>query len=136
MLPPVLEIYVLHHPGDPAGGGIARHVFDHFHGTAFSGLVGGAIEVYVRSAGWRNHDDAPRPIGFPDAPLANGVAHPRLTAIVPVMSLPLARAVQRRNPWRGYIERIIGTEGDYPDRVGVLDGRSTSWTNCCRRECS
>jgi len=49
MLPPILEIYVVWHPGDTAGGAVAEALLQHFRGNAYSGLIGGAIEVYVRS---------------------------------------------------------------------------------------
>ena len=62
MLPPVLEVYVVWHPGDPAGHAIADEFVHHFHGTVFSGLIGGAVVVYARSVGWRSTNDAPRPI--------------------------------------------------------------------------
>ena len=62
MLPPVLEIYVVWHPGDAAGAQICEEFLEHFHGSAFSGLIGGAIEVYARSTGWQGKGDAPRPI--------------------------------------------------------------------------
>jgi len=51
MLPPVLEIYVVWHGGDKPAAQIAREIVEHFHGTIFSGLIGGAIEVYVRNTG-------------------------------------------------------------------------------------
>ena len=49
MLPPVLEIYVVWHTKDAEGQTIADTLLGHFRGTAFSGLIGGAVEVYVRS---------------------------------------------------------------------------------------
>jgi hypothetical protein len=42
MLPPVLEIYVVWHPDDAAGKTAADQIVAHFHGTLFSGLIGGA----------------------------------------------------------------------------------------------
>src|SRR5258708_22783505 len=43
MLPPVLEIYIAWHPGDAPGRTIAGEIVEHFHGTAFTGLIGGAV---------------------------------------------------------------------------------------------
>ena len=65
---PVLEIYAIWHPNDgPEGGSqIARDFVDHFHGTLFSGLIGGAVEIYIRSDGWKEKNGAPGPIPFPD----------------------------------------------------------------------
>ena len=62
MLPPVLDVYVIYHPLDTRGTDITAALVQHFHGTAFSGLLGGGIEVYVRTSGWRSQADAPRPI--------------------------------------------------------------------------
>jgi hypothetical protein len=65
MLPPVLETYVVWHPDDHAGAQAAQELVEHVHGTLFTGLIGGAIEVYVRHQGWRRTGDAPRPIPVP-----------------------------------------------------------------------
>ena len=62
MLPAVLEIYVVWHPNDVMGSDIADELIGHFRGTAFTGLIGGAVEVFVRSAGWTALSEAPRPI--------------------------------------------------------------------------
>ncbi len=83
MLPPVLEIYAVWHPDDGPEGGreIAREFVNHFHGTLFSGLIGGAVEIYVRSEVWkirgahlaRSHSlDPRRPMGWrrPRSPLS------------------------------------------------------------------
>jgi hypothetical protein len=59
LIPPILEIYVLWHPDDGDGARIFTELFDHFHGTTFSGLVGGAVEVYERSQGWRGPGTPP-----------------------------------------------------------------------------
>lgn len=40
MLPPVLEIYVVWHPGDDEGALAARQLTDHFHGTENESRVG------------------------------------------------------------------------------------------------
>src|SRR5215467_4657050 len=49
VLPPILELYVVWHPGDAAGQAVAQQLIDHFRGSAYSGLIGGAVDVYVRS---------------------------------------------------------------------------------------
>ena len=46
MLPPVLEIYVVWHPDDESGQDIADEIIQHFRGSAFTGLIGGAVEVF------------------------------------------------------------------------------------------
>lgn len=120
MLPPVLEIYVVWHPGDHAGAGAAEQFVQHFHGTLFSGLVGGAVEVYVRSEGWGSPEDAPRPIPTPNAPPPNGLAQARITAIVPVLGSELAAAVQPGNgSWHSYVSQIVAARNASADRVGV-----------------
>ncbi len=107
MLPPVLEIYVVWHPDDCAGARAAQQLVEHFHGTLFTGLIGGAIEVYVRHQGWRRAADAPRPIPFPGSPPPNGVAQAQYVAVVPVLGLGLARAVQPgRRPWFDYVAAL------------------------------
>lgn len=45
LIPPILEVFVLWHPEDAAGRRVADTLLEHFHGTAFDGLVGGAVEV-------------------------------------------------------------------------------------------
>ena len=131
MLPPLLEIYVAWHPGDEEGAVAAGQVLDHFHGTAFSGLIGGAVEVYLRSAGWRDPSDSPRPLPFME-PLPQGVPAPTLTAVVPVLGNALALALEARHgPWHDFISAIATAHTESPERVavfplavdrGVLDG--------------
>lgn len=120
MLPSVLEIYVVHHPNDPAGCGVAEQVFKHFHGSAFSGLIGGAIEVYGRAHGWRGSNDAPRPIPFSSDDQPNNLEPARLVVVVPVLSVALARAVENDEGWLLYLERITDAHTAHPERVGVF----------------
>jgi hypothetical protein len=119
MLPPVLEIYVVHHPDDHEGGTVARQVFEHFHGTAFSGLIGGAVEVFVRSQPFGG-SDAPRPIAFPGSPPLHSVAPARFVAILPVVSLALARAVEGGGSWATYIEDLVAARGREEAHLGVF----------------
>jgi hypothetical protein len=105
MLPPLLEVYVVWHPADRDGATVADRLIDHFHGTAFSGLVGGAIEVFARSEGWAAPDDVPRPLPYIEAP-PNGVPEAELTVVVPVLGVNLARAVEDGGPWRSYVQQL------------------------------
>src|SRR6202035_513043 len=89
MIPPILEICVVWHPQDADGEAVAEQFVEHFHGSAFSGLIGGAVEIYVRSEGWRDPQDAPRPLP-PAAALPYGIPGAALTAIVPVLGNGLA----------------------------------------------
>jgi hypothetical protein len=125
MLPPLLEIYVVWHPDDDTGAAIADALIDHFHGTAFSGLVGGAIEVFVRSTGWGRSDDAPRPLPFAE-PLPYGIPDAELTVIVPLLGIGLARAVEAEGPWRPYVEGLVAGASSEPERVRVLPVRLPS----------
>ena len=121
MLPPVLEIYVVWHPEDKKGAEIAGEFVEHFHGTAFTGLIGGAIEVYVRSKGWRSTEDAPRPIPCEGAPLPNGIRQAEFAAIVPLLGTEMAAAIEAgAGPWRGYIEGIVSLQGESLAQVGVF----------------
>ncbi len=117
MIPPILEIFVVWHPEDPAGQLIADQFVEHFHGTAFSGLVGGAVETYVRSEGWRSPQDAPRSISSGHY----GIAVAALTAIVPVLGNGLANAVQSGSgSWFDYARDIADRRQAAPDSVGVF----------------
>jgi hypothetical protein len=133
MLPPVLEIYVVWHPRDQAGKDIAEEFVQHFHGTLFSGLIGGAVEVYIRSEGWRSASDSPRPIPLPDLPPPHGIAQAQLTVIVPILGNEFAAVVeQEHESWREYALKIVDAKSNWPERVGVfplrLDSGSTKGT--------
>lgn len=123
MLPPVLEIYVVWHPGDGAGRAIADEFIHHFRGTAFTGLIGGAIEVFVRSEGWRSSVDSPRPIPVPGAGPPNNLPEAEFVAIVPILGNECAAAVENGGPWRAYIEAIADARKSHPERVGVFPYR-------------
>ena len=121
MLPPVLELYIVWHPADAHGARIAGEFVEHFHGTVFTGLIGGAIEVFVRSEGWRSAEDAPRPIPCAATPLPNGIHQAEFTAIVPLMDTEMAAAIEAGpGPWHAYIEGIGRLHTESPGRVGVF----------------
>jgi len=121
MLPPILEFFVVWHPDDAAGAGIAQEFVEHFHGSAFTGLIGGAVEVFVRSEGWRAADDAPRPITCLEAPKSNDLQPPAFVAVVPLMGTEMAAAVQSAGSlWRGYIEELVRLCGAAPNRIAVF----------------
>lgn len=129
MLAPILEIYVIWHPDDSEGEDIARWLLDHFRGTPYSGLVGGAIEVYPRSVPWAPESDRPRAVPFHEA-LPYGLPQSRITAVVPVLGARLARAVaDEASGWRQYLEDIVASAaeashvGIFPVRLsGCVDG--------------
>jgi hypothetical protein len=121
MLPPVLEIYVVWHPKDAVGLNAAYEFLNHFQGNAFSGLIGGAIEIYIRSEGWRTNDDAPRPIPFPETQSTNGIIPSQITAIIPVLDIEFAAAVEEgTGPWHDYATQIVNAQKASPERVGVF----------------
>jgi hypothetical protein len=121
MLPPVLEIYVLWHPDDHAGSEAASQIFDHFHGTIFSGLIGGAIEVFVRSEGWSDHADSPRPIPFSSDPPPNGIPASKITVIVPIIGNELALAVASGDgPWHTYLANLMAMRNSMSEWVGIF----------------
>jgi hypothetical protein len=122
MLPPLLEIYVVWHPEDDGGASVADRLIDHFHGTAFSGLVGGAIEVFVRSEPWSTPGDAPRPLPYVEA-LPYDLREAELTVVVPVLGVELARAVEDGEPWRDYIDQLRAEADARPDQICVLPVR-------------
>lgn len=110
------------HPRDRRGREIADAVLEHFHGTAYSGLVGGAVEVYLRSAAW--DDDAegpPRPLPYM-SPLPNGLQAPVVTAVVPLLGRELMRAVESDERWRSYVADMVG-KATPADGVGVFPVR-------------
>lgn len=124
MLPPILEIYVVWHPADRGGLHVSEVMVSHFQGSTFSGLIGGAIEVYIRSAGWRSATDAPRPIPFPTDSAGDETESPQqqlFTAVVPVVGTELADAVEGGSgPWYEYLTEIVRAHEKYPDRVAVF----------------
>lgn len=122
MLPPLLEIYVVWHPDDVEGSSVGATLIDHFHGTAFTGLVGGAIEVFERSVGWSDRTSSPRPIPA-IAPQPHDPTPPELTVVVPVLGLGFARAVEAGGAWSGYISEITGAVGAGSEPIFVVPVR-------------
>lgn len=121
MLPPVLETYVVWHPDDHAGARAAQELVEHVHGTLFTGLIGGALEVYVRHQGWRGPADAPRPIPVPGSPPPNGVAQAQYVAVVPVLGVGLARAVQPGSgAWFDYLTALAAAHETSARRVRIF----------------
>jgi hypothetical protein len=121
MLPPVLEIYVVWHPSDTAGGQIAQEIFTHFHGNAFVGLFADAVEVYQRAHSWAGPAGAPRPVYTPGRRPPRGLAQAELTVIVPLAGLHLSRAVaDHTDPWHQYLVELVGECERHPRRVALM----------------
>jgi len=120
VLPPILEIYVIWHPGDADGAQVADTLLDHFRGTAFIGLIGGAIEVYVRSESRSGRiEDPPAAIPTLEAPPYD-LAVPAYTAVVVVAGTELADAVESPGAWREYIEEVAAARATNSYTMGVF----------------
>ncbi|MCR6628895.1 MAG: toll/interleukin-1 receptor domain-containing protein [Magnetospirillum sp.] len=110
MLPPVLEIHVVWHPDDEEKARpIAEAIIDHYHGDQFSGLIGGAVEVFVRSAGWAGAGSPPRLIQLPDD--AGPPRPAAYVAVVALLDLGLADATKDGGEWFDWLLRLK-TEAD------------------------
>lgn len=114
--PPILDVYVVWHPDDDVGPGVFERIHKHFHAYGYSGLAGGAVEVYARSLGWLALDGPPRPLLLPGSG-AGAPAPAHFSAIVPVLGAGLRDAVQRDSGWAAYLQLIAGSVSD---RVAVL----------------
>lgn len=116
--PPILDVLVVWHPDDTVGAERFAELHQHFHSPAFSGLAGGAVEVYARSAPW-TRGGAPRPLGI-EASLGEGLPVAQFNAIVPIIDTNLLRAVaDSTGPWNAYVREIAAVNqlpgvGVYP----------------------
>ena len=120
-LPPILEVFVVWHPDDAdLGQKTADTLTSHFHSPTFSGLAGGAVEVYTRSEGWEREFGAPRPLGFME-PWPHGLPSAEFTAVVPILGTGLARAYDDDEGWREYIDAVLENNGK--SGVGVYPVR-------------
>ena len=132
MLPPVLEIFVVWHPADDDE---AREVVDqimaHFHGRLFSGLIGGAIEVFVRSAGWDGSGSPPRRVAS-ETFSRHGLQSADLTVLVPLLGFGLEDAVRSGGAWADYARMLVQQRDDDPEHVMIfpaaLDPRAVDAT--------
>lgn len=125
MLPPILEVYVLWHPADDAAGRpLMDRLVAHFHGNAYSGLLGGAIEVFARSQGWHDAAGAPRLLPLPGPGSSVDVPATELTAVVVWMGMGLARAAEAEDsPWGAWLEALRDRQRAAPDRLRVFPMR-------------
>ena len=124
MLPATLEIYVVWHPDDTPGKKIMQETLVHFHGTAFSGLIGGAIEVFSRSEGWTRNGDSPKAIPFEDNDDHPGFKAAKYIILVPILGNALAAATQSATGgWFDYLTEILAKHTEHKDRVAILPYR-------------
>jgi len=117
--PPLLEMYVLWHPLDANGARLADGLHRHFHGPAYAGLAGGAVEVYRRSGGWLAQGGPPRPMPFQE-PLPYGLPSAQFTVVVPVMSPELMAAAEDPD-WSEYLQQVSSAAAE--ETVFVLPVR-------------
>lgn len=103
--PPILDIFAVWHPDELGGDELFGGLDNHYHSSAFSGLAGGAVEVYARSAPW-SADGAPRPFGIA-APLAPGIESAQHNVLLVYVGVALARAVKDDEGWERYIREIV-----------------------------
>lgn len=109
--PPILDVYVVWHPDDVSGAEAFERIQAHFHSTGYSGLAGGAVEVYARSAAWDSAGAPPRPMLLPDsvdAPWQSAL----FSAIVVVLGAGLRDAVQHDQDWADYLSVIADSTSE------------------------
>jgi hypothetical protein len=124
VLPPILEVFVVSHPGDAEGGAVAQVLLERFRGNAYSGLIGGAVDVYVRSvAATDDPAGAPRPLPCVEG-LPYGVPTPALTAIVLVAGTELAATLNEPGPWRDYVQGLVDARSSDAEHVGLFTVRT------------
>ncbi len=125
MLPPILEIHVVWHPADDAAGQrLMEQLLSHFHGNAFSGLLGGAIEVFARSRGWLDESGAPKPLPPMQANSQLDVPAAELTAVVVWMGMGLARAAEvEGSPWHAWLSAARAGQQASPARMRLFPVR-------------
>ena len=122
MLPPILEIFVVWHPGDTSGCRTAKTISDHFmHSATLSGVIGGGIQVSLRSVGWESAESAPRPIYTNDTLAPNGICPAGFVAVVPLLGTEMAAKVEIvDSSWHRFIAAIRDTEEKAQGRFGVF----------------
>lgn len=109
-VPAILDVYVVWHPGDADGERILRRLHNHFHSQAYSGLAGGAVEVYGRSLAWETNGSAPRPLPLPGGPPE--VLQPaQFAAVIPVLGPALRNATETDTTWANYIRGCVDAKG-------------------------
>ena len=117
-------MFVVSHPGDAEGASVAQMLLEHFRGSAYSGLIGGAVDVYVRSVSATDDPaEAPRPLPCIEG-LPYGVPPPALTAIVLVAGTELAATLNHSGPWRDYVQSLADARSRDPEHVGLFNVRT------------
>ncbi|WNM28150.1 toll/interleukin-1 receptor domain-containing protein [Demequina capsici] len=124
--PPILDVFVVWHPDDVEGRERFTEIHEHFHSPAFSGLAGGAVEVYGRSEPWTD-GSAPRPFGI-EEPLCEGLPAAQFNMIVVVVDANLLRAgADPGNPWNAYLHEIVRLRKDHGVGVFPIIAEGLNW---------
>ncbi len=108
--PPILDIFVVWHPADEIGDEVFKRVHKHFHSEAYSGLAGGAVDVYCRSVGWLATDGPPRPLPVGGV-TEDHVPSAQFSAVMPVLGVGLRDAVESSVEWAAYLRGIAASGG-------------------------
>lgn len=125
-IPPILDVFVVWHPDDTIGAQRFAELHEHFHGPAYSGLAGGAVEVYARSEPW-TAGGAPRPLGV-ETPLGNGLPAAQFNAIVPIIDTTLMRTVaDATSPWNAYVRDIAALNKQPGVGVYPISAQGLQW---------
>ena len=122
MLPPILEIFIVWHPDDADGARFARTIFAHFmQRPSFLGVIGGGIQVSLRSVGWKSAGGAPRPIYSDSNPAPNGISPARFVAVIPLLGTEMAANVGTPDsPWHHFATAIREAQEKAQDRFAVF----------------
>jgi hypothetical protein len=131
LVSPILDVYAVWHPSDHEGRRVADWLLAHFCGATYLGLIGGSIEVYMRSEPWMADSDAPRRMPF-QAPTTEGPTPARYSAVVPVVGAHLLRAIANsESGWRDYLDEVVDAAeqdqdiGIFPLRLPGCGGSSS-----------
>ncbi|WP_136192198.1 TIR domain-containing protein [Actinomyces procaprae] len=123
--PTVLDVFVVWHPGDRIGRDIRNALFDHYHSDVFSGLAGGAVEVYGRSEPSPDSNTPPAittRVGSAGSGPAATHSPAMFSVILVVVGRHLVQASMRERPWREYLEDLLRLRDDdaAPGKILVL----------------
>lgn len=103
-LAPTVDIFVIWDEFDSSGENVFNRLLNHYHSSAYSGLVGGGIEVYCRKASWDDNDGAPRPIFS----IGKHVKESRYKVVIPIISHHLEKTVSQNSCWADYFRKLEG----------------------------
>lgn len=102
-------------------------------GPTFSGVIGGGVQVSLRSTGWDGPGSVPRPVCAEGQAAPDGIRPASFVVVVPLLGTEMAACVENENTqWHGYVNAIRDLHQASPERVGVfpyaLDAGATNGT--------